>query len=174
MDGGGFGSGHWRLVCARYARGMGAGHGDRLACRIGGSCSVALAGDRTHLVGALAACGLLLAFGTALTWSRSEMVGAEPFEQPIHETFRGRALERIEQPAQDRVRLVLAARHPDAAEPVKIRVNVPLEADRPVLGEHAVIEVQARLMPPASPMLPGGYDFARTAWFAGFSATGIA
>ncbi|QGN53907.1 hypothetical protein [Novosphingobium sp. Gsoil 351] len=27
-------------------------------------------------------------------------------------------------------------------------------------------------MPPASPMLPGAYDFARAAWFMGLSATG--
>jgi len=30
------------------------------------------------------------------------------------------------------------------------------------------------LMPPASPMLPGGYDFARAAWFQGYAATGSA
>ncbi len=128
--------------------------------------------DRTHLVGALVACGLLLAFGTGLAWARSELVGAQPFERPVYDSFRGRVLERIEQPAQERVRLVLATRHPENAEPVKIRVNVPLAADRPELDEGAVIEAQARLMPPASPMLPGGYDFARTAWFQGLAATG--
>jgi competence protein ComEC len=34
--------------------------------------------------------------------------------------------------------------------------------------------MQARLMPPAPPMLPGGYDFARAAWFQGYAATGSA
>lgn len=29
-------------------------------------------------------------------------------------------------------------------------------------------------MPPAPPMLPGGYNFARSAWFQGFAATGSA
>ncbi|WP_338245072.1 ComEC/Rec2 family competence protein [Aurantiacibacter hainanensis] len=128
--------------------------------------------DRTHLIGALVASGLLLAFGTGLAWSRSEIVGAEAFERPVHDTFEGRILERIEQPAQERIRLVLASRHPESGEPVKIRVNVPLDADRDALGEGALVELQARLMPPASPMLPGGYDFARTAWFEGFAATG--
>ena len=130
--------------------------------------------DRTHLVGALVACGLLLAFGTGLAWSRSEMVGAQPFERPVYDTFQGRVLERIEQPAQDRIRLVLATRHPETGEAVKIRINVALADDLPELGEGALIEAQARLMPPASPMLPGGYDFARTAWFAGLAATGSA
>ncbi|MGB3797184.1 MAG: ComEC/Rec2 family competence protein, partial [Alteraurantiacibacter sp.] len=130
--------------------------------------------DRTNLVSALVACGLLLAFGTGLAWSRSEMVGAQPFDRPVYDTFRGRVLERIEQPSRDRVRLVLATRHPETHEPVKIRINVPLDADLPDLGVGAVIEAQARLMPPASPMLPGGYDFARTAWFAGLAATGSA
>jgi len=128
--------------------------------------------DRTHLVGALVACGVLLAFGTGLAWARSELVGAQPFERPVYDTFRGRVLERIEQPAQERVRLVLATRHPETAEPVKIRVNVPLATDSPELDEGAVVEAQARLMPPASPMLPGSYDFARAAWFQGLAATG--
>lgn len=40
------------------------------------------------------------------------------------------------------------------------------------LNEGAVVRLRARLMPPAPPMLPGGYDFARAAWFQGFAATG--
>ncbi len=128
--------------------------------------------DRVHLVSALVACGLLVAFGTGLAWARSELVGAQPFERPVFDTFRGRVLDRIEQPAQDRIRLVVATRHPESAEPVKIRVNVPLDKASSELNEGAMIEVQARLMPPAAPMLPGGYDFARTAWFAGLAATG--
>ncbi|WP_120078648.1 ComEC/Rec2 family competence protein [Aurantiacibacter odishensis] len=128
--------------------------------------------DRVHLVGAVVACGLLVSFGTGLAWARSELVGAEAFERPLYDTFQGRVLERIEQPAQDRVRLVMATRHPDSGEAVKIRVNVPLDDATPAMGEGALVEVQARLMPPAPPMLPGGYDFARTAWFEGYAATG--
>ncbi|GAA5057654.1 ComEC/Rec2 family competence protein [Erythrobacter westpacificensis] len=128
--------------------------------------------ERVHLVGAVAACGLLVSFGTGLAWARSELVGAEAFERPVYDTFRGRVLERIEQPAQDRVRLVMATRHPESGEAVKIRVNVPLDAATSEMGEGALVELQARLMPPAPPMLPGRYDFARTAWFEGFAATG--
>ncbi|APE28813.1 DNA internalization-related competence protein ComEC/Rec2 [Aurantiacibacter gangjinensis] len=127
---------------------------------------------RVHLVGALVGVGLLFAFGTGLAWSRSEIVGQPAFERPTYGAFQGRVLERIEQPAQERVRLVLATRHPETAEPVRIRVNVELDEATPLLAEGAVVEVEARLMPPAPPMLPGGYDFARTAWFDGYAATG--
>jgi competence protein ComEC len=37
-----------------------------------------------------------------------------------------------------------------------------------------VIRFEARLMPPAPPIFPGAYNFARTAWFAGLSASGTA
>ncbi len=128
--------------------------------------------DRTHLVTALIASGVLFAFGTGLIWARSAIVGQEAFERPMSEMVEGRVLERIEQPAQDRVRLVLAIRSPEDGEPVRIRVNVPLEQATPAMGEGALVRAQARLMPPAAPMLPGGYNFARRAWFDGLAATG--
>lgn len=128
--------------------------------------------DRTNLVTALVACGLLFAFGTGLIWARSAIVGAKAFDWPMSERVEGRVLERIEQPAQDRVRLVLAIRSPEDGAPVRIRVNVPLELATPEMGEGALVRAQARLMPPASSMLPGGYNFARAAWFNGLAATG--
>src|SRR5690606_12067949 len=79
---------------------------------------------------------------------------------------------RIEQPAEGRVRLVLATRLPGEGGAIKVRVNVPLEKDRPGLTEGALVQLTARLMPPSPPMLPGGYDFARAAWFEGLAATG--
>lgn len=130
--------------------------------------------DRVHLVHALVACGLLLAFGTGLAWARSEMVGAEALERPLSARISGRVLERIEQPAEERVRLVLAIRHPDSGQPVKVRINVPKENDLPALAEGALVQVKVRLMPPAPPMLPGSYNFARAAWFDGLAATGSA
>lgn len=130
--------------------------------------------DRVRLVSALAACGLAYAAGTGLIWARSELVGAPALERPLSAEIQGRVLQRIEQPADERVRLVLAIRHPETGQAARIRVNVPLDEDREGLREGALIRVQARLMPPASPMLPGGYDFARAAWFAGLIATGSA
>jgi hypothetical protein len=100
------------------------------------------------------------------------MVGAPAIARPLAAPFAGRVLERIEQPAEGRVRLVLATREPGSGRAIKVRVNVPLESDRSGLAEGALVRLQARLMPPAPPMLPGGYDFARAAWFEGLAATG--
>jgi competence protein ComEC len=128
---------------------------------------------RSNLTLACVGVGLLVAFGVALIWTRSELVGARPLARPGSMLVAGRVLERIEQPADERVRLVLATRE-QSGRPIKIRVNVPLERDDPALREGAVVRLKARLMPPAPPMLPGGYDFARAAWFEGYAATGSA
>ncbi|RJY08556.1 ComEC/Rec2 family competence protein [Aurantiacibacter aquimixticola] len=128
--------------------------------------------DRTALVMAITVVSLLFAFGIGLIWARSSLVGAEAIERPVFETVEGRVLERIEQPSQDRVRLVMAVRDPETGAAHKIRVNVPLENATSDMAEGSVVRAQVRLMPPAPPMLPGGYNFARTAWFDGLAATG--
>jgi competence protein ComEC len=129
---------------------------------------------RFHLLTACVTVGLLLSAGVGMAWARSEMVGAPALERAGSMQLTGRVLERIEQPAEERVRLVLAARDPGTGRAIKVRVNVPMEKDQPGLSEGAVVRVRAMLMPPASPMLPGGYDFARAAWFQGYAATGSA
>ena len=43
-----------------------------------------------------------------------------------------------DQPAQHRVRLLLAAREPGTGRAIKVRVNLDSEADRPELGEGAL------------------------------------
>lgn len=126
---------------------------------------------RSNLTVACVGVGLLVAFGVALIWVRSELVGAEPIERPGSMVVTGKVLQRIEQPADNRVRLVLATRE-RSGRAIKVRVNLPLAQDGPALREGAVVRLTARLMPPAPPMLPGGYDFARAAWFEGYAATG--
>ncbi|MEO5707424.1 MAG: ComEC/Rec2 family competence protein [Alteraurantiacibacter sp.] len=128
--------------------------------------------NRARLLQAALAVPLVFALGLGLVWTRSEIVGTPAIERPLSGTFEGRVLQRIEQPAQERVRLVLAMREPETGRAIKVRVNVPLEFDRAALGEGALLRFQARLMPPAPPMLPGAYNFARTAWFDGLAATG--
>ncbi|MDJ0643471.1 MAG: ComEC/Rec2 family competence protein [Erythrobacter sp.] len=140
--------------------------------------------NRVHVRQALVACSVVFAAGMAVIWARSEMVGAEPIERPMVERVQGYVLEREDQPARDRIRLTLAIRDAEAGESRKIRINVPLAevdrinrahettANRRVLSEGAIVRLRARLMPPASPMLPGSYDFARAAWFQGLAATG--
>lgn len=57
---------------------------------------------------------------------------------------------------------------------IQIRVNLDHSGDGPALSEGAIVQLGARLVPPAPPMFPGGYDFARAAWFSGIAATGSA
>ena len=134
--------------------------------------------DRAELRLAVSAVALVFAAGIAVIWARSEMVGAQPMERPQVMRIEAKVLSRQEQPAQDRVRLVLAMRDAEVGVARKVRVNVPVgengELIGPEIGEGAVIRLRVRLMPPAPPMLPGGYNFARSAWFQGYAATGSA
>jgi competence protein ComEC len=121
---------------------------------------------------ALTVLGLAMAAGCGLVWIKSELVGAEPLAAPVVAVFDATILSRQEQPAEERVRLLLATRDPDDGRAIKVRVNLDLERDQTVLDEGAKVRLRARLVPPAAPMLPGGYDFARSAWFSGIAATG--
>lgn len=128
--------------------------------------------DRSHLRVAVLALGLTIAAGISLVWARSAIVGAEPIARPAVATLDARVLDRIEQPALDRIRLVVATREPASKRAIKVRLNVPDKFVVPGMHPGALIRLQARLMPPAPPMLPGSYNFARTAWFKGYAATG--
>jgi competence protein ComEC len=130
------------------------------------------ADHRGRLMQACVVLALAFALGVALIWARSALVGQPGIERPLSGTFTGRVLEREEQPAEGRVRLTMATREPESGRAIKVRVNVPLEDDDPSLREGAIARFSARLMPPAPPMLPGAYNFARTAWFQGLAATG--
>ncbi|WP_309140978.1 ComEC/Rec2 family competence protein [Novosphingobium sp. G106] len=145
-------------------------------------CAVALAslaglrgnGLFPHLRQSLASLALLVGAGCIVVWAKSELAGARPIERPLVAEIAGVVLDREPRPAEGRVRLLLAMREPGSGRAIRVRVTVPIENDRPELSEGASVSLKARLMPPAPPMLPGAYDFARTAWFAGIAATGSA
>ena len=153
----------WQWVAA-----MGAG----LMLALCGAALIRAEDELPHLRSALIALGLIFAFGIALIWTRSELVGATALERPGVERVQGYILSREDQPARDRVRLIIASRDALSGEARKMRVNVPLEAMTEGVSEGATLNIRVRLMPPAPPMLPGGYNFARAAWFQGFAATG--
>lgn len=123
---------------------------------------------------ALGALALALALGCGHVWVKSSLVGAVPIARPQAAELTGLVLSRQEQPAEGRVRLLLATREPGTGRAIKARINVPMPLDRAGLRPGAQIRLRARLVPPAPPMLPGGYDFARAAWFQGVAATGSA
>lgn len=129
-------------------------------------------GPFPYLRQAVAALALMLAAGCLVVWGKSELVGTPPIPRPLVTVLTGTVLDRVEQPAEGRVRLLLATREPESGRAIRVRINLPVAQDRAAIAEGATLRLRARLMPPAPPMLPGGYDFARAAWFSGLAATG--
>lgn len=120
----------------------------------------------------IAGVAIMLAAGMATVWTKSALVGQPGIGRPMVTTVVGTVLDRREEPARERSRLLLLTRLPEFPDPVRVRVNLPKDEDRPFIVEGATLALRARLMPPAPPMLPGAYDFARKAWFDGIAATG--
>lgn len=121
---------------------------------------------------ALASMALATGAGCGTVWVKSSLVGTPPIARPIVALLTGKVLDRDVQAAEERVRIVLATFEPGTGRAIKVRLNLPLAQDRPGIDQGATVRLRTRLMPPAPPMLPGGHDFARTAWFAGMAATG--
>ncbi|MET0370158.1 MAG: ComEC/Rec2 family competence protein [Sphingobium sp.] len=117
--------------------------------------------------------GLLACIGCLLIWGKASLLGQPPLARPLFTqvTAQVRSVESL--PARGIVRLTLRPLGTPHL-PAAIRVNVA-DADLPVgAGTGAVIRFRVRLMPPAPPALPGGFDFARRAYFQGIGATGKA
>jgi len=121
---------------------------------------------------AIGGMSLLAAAGCVVVWSKSALVGMPAIKAPWVGTFAAKVIEREEEPADERVRLILAMIEPGANQLIQVRINAPLERDAIGAQEGAMVRVRARLVPPAPPMLPGSYNFARAAWFEGLAATG--
>lgn len=126
---------------------------------------------RQDLLLALMSMSIMFAAGVSVVWTRSEVVGSPAIAYPTVQPITARVLNREEQPARDRIRLTLAMRD-GLGIARKVRLNITPDQDATGIAKGAVIAVRARLLPPASPMLPGSYDFARDAWFSGLAATG--
>ncbi len=112
--------------------------------------------------------------GLATIWVKSELVGQPGIAAPSVVWLTANVVERREEPAKARARLLLRGTAKGFAKSVTVRVNVSTEKDNVTAREGAIVRLRARIMPPAPPMLPGGYDFARTAWFGGIAGTGSA
>lgn len=150
-----------------------------LACTLGTAAAAASAlrsdGQYPWLRQAVCGMSLALAAGCGTAWTKSELVGTPGITAPIAATFTGVVVSRDEQPAEGRTRLIIAIRDPaNPARIIRVRVNVATDNDHAEAREGALVSLRARLMPPAAPMLPGSYDFARAAWFGRLAATGSA
>lgn len=118
------------------------------------------------LAAALLACsGCLLVWGKAMAW------GVPPLSQAVFVELTGEVRSVDRRPAQQMSRVLIRPVGMPGL-PSLIRVNLD-DAQMPAgVGQGAVLRFRARLMPPAPPSLPGGYDFARRAYFDGIGATG--
>ncbi|HVF95220.1 MAG TPA: ComEC/Rec2 family competence protein [Sphingomonas sp.] len=136
-------------------------------------CAAAAAAVRpgTRLRQAVMLLALTAAAGLALIWWRAEQVAAPVLAGPAIVRFAAR-VERVEPlAARDLVRLTLAP-VAGTALPTRVRLNLAT-ADVPArLAPGATVSLRGRLVPPPQPGVPGAYDFARVAWFAGIGATG--
>ncbi|MDP1026118.1 ComEC/Rec2 family competence protein [Sphingomonas sp. KR1UV-12] len=148
-----------------------------LACLATAAAAAAI-GRGGRLAHAIAVGAVAMAAGVAVIGWRAERVAAPVLARPVVAGFTAR-VERVEPlVARQLVRLTLVpigsatdgkGRRIDL--PDRVRVNVAV-AEMPKAGRGAVIRLRARLMPPPTAAVPGAYDYARVAWFAGIGATG--
>ncbi|MBU0825922.1 MAG: ComEC family competence protein [Alphaproteobacteria bacterium] len=114
-------------------------------------------------------CGVVAA-GMLLIWGRALWVAAPVLAQPVT-TSLSAEVERVDaRPARGQIRLIIRP-HARADLPPRLRVTASEDQAAGVLpGER--IGLRARLMPPPTASLPGGYDFAQRAWFDRLGAVG--
>ncbi|WP_166430492.1 ComEC/Rec2 family competence protein [Polymorphobacter arshaanensis] len=118
--------------------------------------------------------GVLMLLGFGVAWVRTTMVAAPRLERPAIVQLVGTiaAVELRTSSGQIRLRIVPF----DPALPPAVRVAVADSANAAdsQLRPGARVSVTARLAPPSGPVMPGGYDFARHAWFEQLGASGSA
>ncbi|HEY0445952.1 MAG TPA: ComEC/Rec2 family competence protein [Allosphingosinicella sp.] len=137
-----------------------------------GVAAAALTAGATRWGRALALFALAAAFGCALIWTKAERAAAPRLERARMAEFTAtvESLQRL--PARESVRLIV--RPQDPALPPRLRINVDAGKADARIEPGARISLKAWLMPPAPMAVPGAYDFARVAWFAGIGGTGRA
>jgi len=114
-------------------------------------------------------CGVK-AMGVFLIWSRAIWVAAPVLAAPVVTEFSA-IVERAEPlPAKGQIRILALPQNRADLPP---RVRLTLRSEQAVtLTDGETIGVRARLMPPPTASLPGGYDFAQRAWFDRIGAVG--
>jgi competence protein ComEC len=70
------------------------------------------------------------------------------------------------------LRVIALGRLPPEATPYRVRVSLSAASGRVETGE--AIRLRATLQPPPEPIIPSGFDFARSAWFDRLGAIGYA
>ena len=138
----------------------------------GGALTGALIGWQRRFGRVVAIGCAVMAAGLLLIWARAAWVAAPVLAWPVTTQFSA-VVESVEPlPARGQTRLVL--RPADRRDlPPRLRVTLRGEQGRGIVPGEA-IALRARLMPPPTAGLPGGYDFAQRAWFDRIGAVGTA
>jgi competence protein ComEC len=116
---------------------------------------------------------LLMAAGCLLPWSKAALIDTNVLAQAAFVTM-DVVVERVE-PLPGRGMTRIFARPQGRADlPRRVRLNLEDGAlpDAMTVAPGDTLRIRARLMPPAPASLPGGYDYARRAYFEGIGATG--
>lgn len=144
-----------------------------LAMLVAGAAALGL--RRRPVAAGLALVGVLIALGFSVAQWRAVRVAAPVITArwgPAELTGRVIAVEvRAEGRRLILDQLSLPGLEP-ARVPARIRIKLREGSVAPITGER--IAVRAQLVPPPVPVVPGGYDFARWAWFERLGAVGSA
>lgn len=137
---------------------------------------LAAAASRASLLHAAALVLLAASIGFAIAKARTEWTRAPVLPYEMRRADVTGVVELIE-PRPERgerltIRVTAIAGLAAAQRPQRIRVRTMTKRDGLKPGD--TIRLRATLQPPSMPALPGGYDFARWAWFQGLGATGYA
>ncbi len=117
--------------------------------------------------------GLLVALGVATAQHRADAVAGPIMRTRFSGVVAGTVTAVEIRSGRGQVRFQLAPS--DKTLPPEVRISMKSSATSIVpkgLLPGAKVSLRAALNPPAGPSYPGGYDFARRAWFQGLGATG--
>ena len=137
---------------------------------------LALATRGTALGLAIGGAALAFAGGFADAKLRTEMTRAPVLAKELHNVTVKGFVEAFERREKRRVRITLrvislGALAPEAT-PYRVRASLSEKAGKAATGD--AVAVKATLRPLPEPVMPNGFDFGRTAWFARLGGTGYA
>jgi competence protein ComEC len=134
------------------------------------------AGPRAGIAGVATGAMLAAALGLATAKVRTELVRAPVLHERTGPIDVYGYVELVEPRATEgqrlTIRMTAMEKHEAGTWPSRVRVRMAAENASLVPGDK--VRLKATLRPPPGPALPGGYDFARAAWFQGLGAVGFA
>lgn len=124
------------------------------------------------IINAVALAGLCVALGFGAIMLRTNLVAEPVLERSGVMTLKG-WVERTERRGKAHritLRVTEASRSKVAETPSRVRITSRFE---PVPATGAMVEIRARLLPVPDPVIPGGFDFSRKAFYTGLGAVGF-